>query len=730
MLSHGILEIIFGLVIISGIIWKEGIKRTGDLVKALPYALIAVYLIFQGLIFSLDSAMIIYADRAHFGISLLIFLPFACFIAEKKAHEKKLTLNIWITIGLTLLIYHAISSSHEHFQNIQGFISDFTITVFLALSVAHFRGIHKSLLILAALTWAIHFTDQADVYSSGLGLLLGSLTLFQAGFLTHPQAFGDFDFDSKDLIDAFRHPFIVLDLSGGVVFANDEFMEISGHNKEKLKGIDAVSLFELPGNWRLKMNPRESLRKIRCHLKAKDGSKLPVSISSNEIRKNGKVLKNILCLIDDEFERETMENKIKSEARRFAGLYETSRALSSSLERKDVLEAIATAAETLTDSNSCTIFALDHAAQIIRPIYSTEEVYNAEVMNFEFPVGQGLTGKVVQDGMPRIQNFDDEDEIAVLIPGTVDEEESLLSVPLLAKNVVIGGLTLYRLGKKRFVEEHIKTLIVFASQASAAIETSRLYMKLKDSENVYRSSMDMASDAIFFADPATGKITDVNDTAGRIFGYSRSEFVSKFIWEMHPQPQMHSVRKFWQMVVTDRQGKLSEISCLTKDGSLLPASINASAITVGENNFVQWVVHDISEYKDNIDRIEFFHKVLKDLSEPVLVTDGTGIIRFGNDSFCRIYSLDDEIIEHTGITSLSMRGKNMEFLDAIWTELKGKNSLVKQVTLNRGQSNETIKTVFILPCYDDKGNLVNYLWLFLPSERRKEETVSASVQNL
>jgi len=116
------------------------------------------------------------------------------------------------------------------------------------------------------------------------------------------------------------------------------------------------------------------------------------------------------------------------------------------LKLHDVLKAISRAAENLTQADSCTVFSLDHAKQVIRPIYSSEEAFNAEIMNFELPVGQGLTGAVVQDGKLRIQNFDDDIQLARHVPGTTDEEESLLSVPLVSKDIVIGALTLYKNG--------------------------------------------------------------------------------------------------------------------------------------------------------------------------------------------------------------------------------------------------------------------------------------------
>jgi PAS domain S-box-containing protein len=538
------------------------------------------------------------------------------------------------------------------------------------------------------------------------------------GFLSRAQKFEHFDFDSKDLVKAIKNPFLILDLTGRIVFANDEFLIISGYDRRELINKEAIDIFEMPSNWRLKLGPSKDSKRIGCHLIRHDGEKHPILITLSEICRKGQQVKNLMCAVNDEQEYERMEARIKAEARRFSGLYDTSVALSGSLEMKDVLETVAKAAETLTDSDTCTVFALDHTRQVIKPIYSTEEVFSDEVMNFKFPVGQGLTGAVIRDGKPRIQNWDDDTEIAVLIPGTTDVDESLLSVPLLAKNVVIGALTLYKINKKRFYEEQISTLTVFASQASSAIETSRLYMKLKESEKVYRSSVDMAGDSILFVDSDTGKITDINETGIRTFKYVRSEIVSKYIWELHPQPQMSMARQLWQSAVTDGQGTLAEIDYEAKDGTLIPASINASRIAAGDINFIQWIVRDISQYKENVSKIGFFHKILSGLGQPLLITDATGIICFFNTSFKRLFCLDDDSrAEGMSIKSLAIRDPGPAILESVWTDLKGKSSLTTELFLNLGQNNQVKIPLWVLPYYDECDNLTHYLWIFFPSSK-------------
>jgi signal transduction histidine kinase/ActR/RegA family two-component response regulator len=67
------------------------------------------------------------------------------------------------------------------------------------------------------------------------------------------------------------------------------------------------------------------------------------------------------------------------------------------------------------------------------------------------------------------------------VPGTPAEESSLLCVPLIARQRVMGVITLARIGPQRrlFVEEDLELASLFAGQCSAAIQNARIYEQLK-----------------------------------------------------------------------------------------------------------------------------------------------------------------------------------------------------------------------------------------------------------
>ncbi len=716
MIESGIINVTISIMIFAGILINSRIRTFRDTVVFAPEILIAVYSLVFGVTIVFYASIPYFDETFHAITVILLYLPLACVVANNQGHFVRLKKKPikWLISAIIVTIIYAILDRGNGNFGYDSLISDAIITIYFGIALLRLGGIQRIMLLLAILIWSAFHLSTDMAFQASLSFTLGAIAYIRVNFMNNSSVFNRFEFFAEDLVESTVIPFLILDLSGRIVYANREFTEFSGYSDSDIINKDAIELFEIPNNWILKIDSNEENKRVRCNLSAKNGRKLPILLWLNEIRRNNKDLKNLICFIYDESDHQVMKAKLNAEARRFSGLHETSRALSSSLEMRDVLEAIAGAAESLTDSETCTVFLLDHTKQTINAIYSTEEIYSDEVMNFEFPIGHGLTGRVVGEGRPLIENYDDKHILAVLIPGTSDDKESILSAPLLVKNVVIGALTLYKTGNKKFDDENLETLTVFASQAASALETSRLYMKLKESEKVYRSSVDLAGDGIMFIDYETGKITDANETIKNMLAYSWAEIVAKNIWELHPQPQMRIVRQLWQSVRGKDSDFLSEIEYESKDGRIIPASINASIIAAGDVKFIQWVVRDMSEYKRTIERMTFFYDVFSSLEEPVLITEANGTVCFANEAFKTLLFVDSNAADSIGDKKISLRSLGMPVLEEIWDIVKNKSRFTRQVLFDSKQDDAVVKTAHIFAKYDNTQTLTHHIWMFRP----------------
>jgi putative nucleotidyltransferase with HDIG domain len=89
-------------------------------------------------------------------------------------------------------------------------------------------------------------------------------------------------------------------------------------------------------------------------------------------------------------------------------------------------------------------------------------------------VGRGLTGHVAETRRSYYSPDANSDPYAMTIPGTYDIEESMLAVPMVYGERLVGVVVLSKLGIDQFDEEDMRLLEALASNAAIAFENARL----------------------------------------------------------------------------------------------------------------------------------------------------------------------------------------------------------------------------------------------------------------
>lgn len=143
---------------------------------------------------------------------------------------------------------------------------------------------------------------------------------------------------------------------------------------------------------------------------------------------------------------------------------------------REIGMAIANELRQLIDYHNCRIFLRD--GDELSPIAFQGELTApdrtaAEV--FRKPVGEGITGRVVETGEPLLLHDAARCEFAIKIEGTAEIEESIIAVPLNYGARVIGAIVVSKLGLNQFDDDDLRLLEVLAGHAAVALENARLY---------------------------------------------------------------------------------------------------------------------------------------------------------------------------------------------------------------------------------------------------------------
>ena len=167
-------------------------------------------------------------------------------------------------------------------------------------------------------------------------------------------------------------------------------------------------------------------------------------------------------------------------------LGDVSRAVSSTLELETVLATIVSHAVQLSGTDCGVIYEYDEEAKEfhLRASHRMEEEAVEAVRSTPIRLGEGATGRAVIMRAP------------VQIPDILDQREytgtrarplltrlgyrSLLSVPLLREQQIMGALTVWRRQTGEFKPEVVNLLQTFATQSALAIHNARLFREIQE----------------------------------------------------------------------------------------------------------------------------------------------------------------------------------------------------------------------------------------------------------
>lgn len=149
---------------------------------------------------------------------------------------------------------------------------------------------------------------------------------------------------------------------------------------------------------------------------------------------------------------------------------------------RDVQEigaAITAELRTIIDYHSCRVYLLRPDERILQPIAFRGEMFSEyESETYEELVsemGEGITGTVAATRTSLLTPDAREVPFAVLIPGTDDDIlESMLAVPMVAGEKLVGVIVLSSLGYGMFDDEDQRLLEVLASHAAVAFDNAGL----------------------------------------------------------------------------------------------------------------------------------------------------------------------------------------------------------------------------------------------------------------
>lgn len=171
---------------------------------------------------------------------------------------------------------------------------------------------------------------------------------------------------------------------------------------------------------------------------------------------------------------EQLQRSLNQRRRELETLAQVSEAVVSEPYLDEILRLLVTVTAELMGSKICSLMLLDEATQTL-VIKATQALSPAYRNKPSIKVGQSVSGLVVKERRP-MSILDVTSDPRYMFPDIARREglRSLLSVPMVMQDQVIGVLNCYTAHERRFTDEEIRVLSTITNQAAVAIERTRL----------------------------------------------------------------------------------------------------------------------------------------------------------------------------------------------------------------------------------------------------------------
>jgi PAS domain S-box-containing protein len=123
-----------------------------------------------------------------------------------------------------------------------------------------------------------------------------------------------------------------------------------------------------------------------------------------------------------------------------------------------------------------------------------------------------------------------------------------------------------------------------------------------ESEEKFRMAFENAVDAIIWADPSSGRITNCNKAAETLLRRPREQIIGQHQTSLHPPHKAEHFARVFDRHIEQRGSLHEEAEVIDSTGRTVPVSITASLASIGGRPTMQGIFRDITEQKKAAER--------------------------------------------------------------------------------------------------------------------------------
>ncbi len=171
--------------------------------------------------------------------------------------------------------------------------------------------------------------------------------------------------------------------------------------------------------------------------------------------------------------------KIKKEKFVVDSIYKASKKLPEMGSRTEFIEYVCKIEKDITKANEFVYFRYNEADDLLIPVYA-ESPYKEQILHTSLRLGEGFTGRVALSRKAGILNHATKSNISKHVPNTPKDDSSLLAIPMVFNDTLLGAILLVKLGGSTFRGEDLKLSEIFVNIVSSFFFTKNLIFTMQE----------------------------------------------------------------------------------------------------------------------------------------------------------------------------------------------------------------------------------------------------------
>ena len=326
-------------------------------------------------------------------------------------------------------------------------------------------------------------------------------------------------------------------------------------------------------------------------------------------------------------------HEIESLQTRLSGLSEASRLVGESLDLDVVLQKVIDSARSLTGARYGALLTYERSEAIQDFITSGLSPKEIEALGAS-PKGLGLLGYINEIREPLRLSDISSHASSVGFPKNHPPMKTFIGMPIRYHDEHVGNIYLTeKSGGGEFTREDQEVLVMFASQAGAAIFNARRYREVQQAKADLEALINISPVGVLVFDAETGNLVSANDETRRIVGkvHAPGRSISQLLEVMSLRRPDGSDIPLDQLPTTKalRQGEsvlAEEVVIHLQDGRKISTLVNARPIRQDGGNIVSVVatIQDITPLEEmKRQRADFVNNVSHELRIPLTSIKGS-----------------------------------------------------------------------------------------------------------